>query len=129
MVGRVGDVVHAVRVVPHNAKILSGGLEPRKAPDCFVGICDSLGVGVFRHTPDALDCAVAFRKPFNNVHIGPLRRHRNVYHLDAEIFCNTEMPVIAGNRTKELHLFLPAPRLAAAGCRPSSCRKSYRTSY
>ena len=107
------QVVHPIGVVPEDAEIRSRGLQPREAAHGFITVGNALGVGILGHAPDALDGFVLFYQLFHHVHVRPGGRHGYGNHLDAEIFGDGEVAVIAGHRAQELHLRQAAPRRVA----------------
>lgn len=113
-VRRVGQVVDAIGVVPHDAEVLGGGLQGREPPNGLVGIGDARGVGILGHAPTALDGVILCHQPLDQVHIRPGLQHGDRDHLKAEILRHREMAVIAGGGTQEFDLFLAGPRGTAA---------------
>ena len=104
------QMVNGIRVIPVDPEILCLGLKRGEASDDLVGIGITLRVGVFRNAPDALYRFVLRDVLFDKIHIRSLRGHRNVYHLDAEIPGDPEVPVIPRHRAEEFHPVKPAPR-------------------
>ena len=103
-------MMDAVSVIPVNTEVRCSRLQMRKTLNCFFGISVALRIGIFRNTPDSFYCRIFIDIFLNHVHIRAFRRHRNVDHLNAEKFCDTEMTVISRYRTEEFHFIKFTPR-------------------
>ena len=93
------EMVYIVSIIPVNTEILCRRLQIGKTAYGFVGICDSLRIGIFRHAPDSLNRSILTHQLFNHIHIRAFRSHRHIHHFNPEIFRNSKMSVITGNRT------------------------------
>ena len=102
-------MMDAVSVIPVNTEVRCSRLQMRKTLNCFFGISVALRIGIFRNTPDSFYCRIFIDIFLNHVHIRAFRSHRNVDHLNAEKFCDTEMTVVSWYRTEEFHLVKLAP--------------------
>ena len=89
------EVMHAIGVVPEDTEIFRGALHRRQAAYRFVGIHGSRGIGVLRHAPDAFHRRVGCRDALHLIHIGPGFRHLHGDHLDAQLFADGEMTIVA----------------------------------
>ena len=92
--------MHGIGIVPENFKIRLGGFHRRQTAHHCIGIGVAVGVGIFRHTPNALYRRV-LHKALHQVHIRAILMHRNQQKLHAEIFRDAEMAVITGCRAQE----------------------------
>ena len=114
-------MMNTVGIVPVNPEILCRGLQIGEAADGLIGIGITLGIGVLRHAPDALDGRILCHQFFHQIHIRAFWGHGHVDHLDAKMLGDGKVPVIAGHRAEELHLIQLAPGSAsqyAMGHRP-----------
>ena len=105
------EMMHAIGIIPENAEIGGGGLQPGEAAHRFIIVGNALGIGIFGHAPDALDGIILADQLFNQIHIRSVFFHRNADHLNAEMLANGEMTVVAGDRAEKLHFFQAAPGL------------------
>ena len=116
LLGRVVEqMVHAVRVVPEDAEVVGGALHGGQAAHRLVGIRRAAGVRVLRHAPDALDGVVGGDEVLHFFHIGAVLAKGDGNHLDAEIFANREVPVIAGDGAEPFHLGQTPPGRTSQG--------------
>ena len=116
LVGRIGQIVDAISVIPDDAEILRACLHGCHTADDFVRISFSFRIGILRHTEHAFDCRV-LHDLFQQLHIRAVLQHRDVDHLDPKIFAHAEMSVVTGHRAGKLHLIELAPRGAARAVR------------
>ena len=107
------QVMDGVGIVPVDAEVHGGGLQSGKPADGIIGIGNALGVGIFGHTPDALDGRIGGYQLLHHIHIGTGGQHGNIDHFDAEILGNGKVAVVTGNRAEEFYLFQLAPGRAA----------------
>ena len=114
LIRRIGEVVHAIGIVPENAEILCRGLQGSKTAHRLIGIGIALRVAVFRHTPDTLDLRIVVHPALHFVHVGAFRRHLNGNQLHAEILGDGKMAIITGRRAQEFQVTLMHPGLAVA---------------
>ena len=106
-----------VSLIPENFEVGSSSLHLGEAVDGLVAVGVAVGVGILRHTPDALDGIILGHQLFNNVHIRAGRSHGNADELKTELLGDGEVAVIAGYRAEELallHLRPGAGRLGEA---------------
>ena len=106
------EFMDTIGVVPDDGKVRGGGLQMSKTADGFVGINDTVGVGIFGNRPDELDLGI-LHQLLHHVHVRTLGGHGNGNQLRAEELADLEMPVIAGGGAEKFYLFLPAPGLGA----------------
>ena len=104
--------MHRIGIIPVNTEILCRRREGRHTAHGFIVICGTVGVRILRHAPDPLDAGV-FHQFFHLIHVGSIFRHGHRYHVQAKIFRNGKMPVIAGYRAQERDIFLTAPGFTA----------------
>ena len=110
-----GEMVHGVGVVPEDAEIVGGALHGGEAAHRLIGVGDAGGVRVLRHAPDALDCVVGDDEALHFFHIGAVLAKGDGNHLDAEIFANREVTVVAGDGAEPFHLGQAPPGRTSQG--------------
>ena len=108
-------MMHAISVVPEDAEVFSSAFHARKTIDDFVGIRGARRIGIFGHAPDAFDGGVVRDSLFDEIHVGTVFVHGNRDKLETEALGYQEMPVIAGNGAKPLHVIQLAPGRRAKG--------------
>ena len=106
-------MMDTICIIPVNTEIFCCRFQSCKTTYRFVGIGDTLRVGIFRHTPDTFDCRIVVDVFFYHIHIRTIFVHRNVDHLDAEVLCDLEVTVISRNRAQEFYFIQFAPWSAA----------------
>ena len=89
--------MHGVGVVPEDAEVGGGAFHGGEAAHRLIGVGDAGGVRVLRHAPDALDGVVGGDEALHFFHIGAVLAKGDGNHLDAEIFANREVTVVAGD--------------------------------
>ena len=88
-------MMDAVCVIPENTEIFCCRFQSGKALYSLFRVGDTLGIGVFRHTPYTLDGRVRAYQLFDHIHVGAGGRHGNRDHLNTEVFCDLKMTVIS----------------------------------
>ena len=108
--GHIGAVkfMYTISIVPHQNKIRCCRPQTGQAADGIRGIDDSIGIGVFRHTPDALHRRI-LHQLLHLVHVRSRYGHGDGDELCAEGLRNPKMPVIARGRAQKFHLLQAAP--------------------
>ena len=107
----IGQVVDDVRLIPEDLEIGGSGLERGKAADRLVAVGVAVGVGILRHTPDALDGVILGDELFNHVHVGAVGAHGHGDQLKAHLLGDGKVAVIAGHGAEELAVLDLAPGL------------------
>ena len=109
------QMMHAVGVVPENAEVIGGGRHGGQAAYNLVGVGYTAGVGVLGNAPHALDSGIAGYQGFYHIHVGAVFQQRHVDHVNAELFADGEVAVVARNRANPLDAVLvAAPGLSVA---------------
>ena len=103
------QMMNAVGIVPEDTEVRRSRLEFREAADRLIRVGIAGRVAVLGHAPDSLDRLVLAHQLLDHVHIGAAGIRGNRDHLYAKILCDRKVPVIAGNRAKELDLVQLAP--------------------
>ena len=111
----VRQVVDDVSLIPENFEVGSSSLHLGEAVDGLVAVGVAVGVGILRHTPDALDGIILSYQLLNNVHIRAGRGHGNADELKTELLGDGEVAVIAGYRAEELALLYLRPGTGRLG--------------
>ena len=94
----IGQMVDDVGLIPEDLEIGSGRLHFSKTLDRFVTVGVAVGVGILRHTPDALDGVILGHQLLDHIHIGAVRGHGHTNQLKAELLGDGKVAVIAGHR-------------------------------
>jgi len=99
--GRIGvEVMQGVGVVPEDAEIDGAGFHGGETANGFVGIDFAGGIGIFRDTPDGFDGWVG-DEGFDFVHVRAAAGERDGDHADAEVFADSEVAIVTGNRSEK----------------------------
>ena len=104
-----GEMMHNVCLVPENLEVRRGGFHGGETANGLVAVHKSVRVGILRHTPDSLDGVILRHQTLDHIHVGAGLGHGNIDHLKAQFLGDAEMPVVAGNGTKELPVFHLTP--------------------
>ena len=113
----IGQVMDDIGFIPEDFEIRRSGLHLGKTLDGLIAVGVAIGVGILRHTPDALDGVILGHQFFHHVHIRAIGGHRHADQLKAKLLGNSKVTVIAGHRAEELallHLRPGARRLREA---------------
>ena len=89
----LGQVVDDVSLIPEDLEIRRSGLHLGKTLDGLIAVGVAVGVGILRHTPDALDVRILSHQLFHNVHIRAIGGHRHADQLKAKLLGDFEMAV------------------------------------
>ena len=100
----VGEMVQTVGVVPPDAEVGSGR-HLHEATHGLLVVDGTVGIGVHRHDPHALDLRIR-GQPLHLVHVGAVLTQLDGKHLDAQVFAQREMTIVAGDRGDELDLLI-----------------------
>ena len=100
----IGQVMDDIGFIPEDLEIRRSGLHLGKTLDGLIAVGVAIGVGILRHTPDALDVRILSHQLFHNVHIRAIGGHRHADQLKAKLLGNSKVTVIAGHRAEELAL-------------------------
>ena len=100
----IGQVMDDIGFIPEDLEIRRSGLHLGKTLDGLIAVGVAIGVGILRHTPDALDVRILGHQLFHNVHIRAIGGHRHADQLKAKLLGNSKVTVIAGHRAEELAL-------------------------
>ena len=103
------EMMYTVSIIPVDTEIRCSRLQTGKTFNCVLWVSISLWIGIFRNTPDTLDCRIFTYQFLNHIHIWSLRSHRNIDHLNSKELCNLKMAVISRNRAEEFYLIQLAP--------------------
>ena len=106
----LGQGVHGVGVIPHDAEIRRAGLHAGEAAGLVFRNHGAGGVSEHRHYPHALDCRIRYQL-FDGLYIRPVLLHWHCNQLEAELLRDGKVTVVARHRANPLELFFLAPRL------------------
>ena len=110
----IGQMMHAVCIVPHDLEIRRGGFHRGQPAHGFITVTVSVRIGIQRHAPDSL-YRLILHKRFHTVHIRPCGKHGNGDKLKSEIFRHTEVTVVARRRAQKFRPSARIPRGRAIG--------------
>ena len=108
----IGQVVYTVGIVPDDLEIRRASLHTGQAAHGLSAVDVAVRVGIQRHAPDALHAGIG-GELLHQVHIGAILMHRHRDHLEAEIFGDGKMSVVAGHRAQEFQLLFHSPGMLA----------------
>ena len=108
------QMMNTVCVVPVDTEIFRSRFQVCKSSHSLIWVRLTARVRIERNAPDSLHTLVIIYIFFNKIHIRTFTCHRNVDHLDPEVFRDREMSVISRDRAEEFHLVKSAPRRTSA---------------
>ncbi len=100
--------MHGVRVVPEQAEVRRGVEGHQRLCDPFA-VDRACRIRVDGHAPHALDRRIGAQKSLDDLEIRSLAGERDRDHPDAELLCDTEMPIVTRDRTEEARRLVREP--------------------
>ena len=97
-------VMDGISIIPVDSEILGRRPKPGKPTHRIIRIRDPLRVRILGHAPHPFYGLVLRHQFVDHIHIRPCGQHGNTDHLDAKVFRNGKMTVIARHRTEEFYL-------------------------